>query len=150
MITKEQAIEILKGDFSKVPLNKNDTHSGLFTQAFNMAIEALRTLQHYKDLEEQGRLIESQYMAGETVWCLQEDYEYNWDVAGYKFMGICGDYIIVTTEYIGMTFKKQLDEMCEEVAAYGSTDIYIFHKSRIFTTKAEAEARLKEMEGTQE
>ena len=57
-LTNEQALEILKGDFSKVPLNKNDTHSGLFTQAFNMAIEALKTLQHYKALEEQGCLIE--------------------------------------------------------------------------------------------
>ena len=41
MITKEQAIEILKGDFSKVVLSENESHSELFTEAFNMAVEAL-------------------------------------------------------------------------------------------------------------
>jgi hypothetical protein len=42
MITKEQAIEILKGDFSKVILGENESHSELFAEAFNMAIEALK------------------------------------------------------------------------------------------------------------
>lgn len=40
-MTKHEAIEILKGDFSKVALGENESHSDAFTKAFNMAIEAL-------------------------------------------------------------------------------------------------------------
>lgn len=56
-MTNHEAVEILKGDFSKIALNEKESHSDVFTKAFNMAIEALQELQHYKELEEQGRLI---------------------------------------------------------------------------------------------
>jgi uncharacterized protein with HEPN domain len=87
---------------------------------------------------------------GEAVWCLKEDYDYDWDAVGYKFMGMCGDYIIVTSEYMGMAFKEQLEEMCEETMESENPSIYIFHKSRVFLTKEEAEAKLAELKGTEE
>ena len=40
-MTKQEAIEILKGDFSNIMLKDNESHSDLFTEAFRMAIEAL-------------------------------------------------------------------------------------------------------------
>ena len=42
-MTKHEAIEILKGDFSKVILGENESHSDAFTKAFNMAIKALES-----------------------------------------------------------------------------------------------------------
>lgn len=107
-------------------------------------------LKHYEDLEEQGRLIELPCKVGDTVWCLSENYDYTWDVIGYVFMGICNDYIIVTSEYMGMTFEEQLGEMCEEMIEHESLALYIFHKSKVFLTKEEAEAKLAELKGTEE
>ena len=40
-MTRQEAIEILKGDFSNIILKENESHSDAFTKAFNMAIEAL-------------------------------------------------------------------------------------------------------------
>lgn len=99
--------------------------------------EAWLKLAHYEDLEEQ---------IGETVWCLVENYDYTWEVTGYLFMGVCGDYIIVSSEYMGYEFEEQLEAMCEDMVEDCSLDIYIFHKSRVFKTKAEAEAKLAEKE----
>ena len=104
-------------------------------------------LAHYEDLEEQGRLIQSPFQVGETVWCMEENYDYTWEVTGYLFMGVCGDYIIVSSEYMGYEFEEQLEAMCEDMVEDCSLDIYIFHKSRAFKTKEEAEAKLEEMKG---
>lgn len=40
-MTKQEAIEILKGDFSKIALGENESHSELFAKAFDMAVESL-------------------------------------------------------------------------------------------------------------
>ena len=86
----------------------------------NWVIEGLKELQHYKDLEEQGRLIELPCKVGDTVWevallpILPED-------------GMRAAYIIWGKEF-------ELE------------DIQDFSKT-VFLTKEEAEAKLKELKG---
>ena len=49
-MTRQEALEILKGDFSNVILKENESHSDAFTMAFKMAIEALEKMTPQKPL----------------------------------------------------------------------------------------------------
>lgn len=99
-------------------------------------------LKHYEDLEEAGRLTEQPCKPGDKVWCIEED-----DYAGYLFMGMCGDYAIVCSTYTWCEdFDHQLETMAEETIEDGETHVEAFHKSNVFLTKAEAEAKLAELE----
>lgn len=56
-MTSQEAIEVLKGDFSKVTLCENESHSDVFAKAFRMAIEALERAagENDNDVYEQRR-----------------------------------------------------------------------------------------------
>lgn len=47
-MTTEEAIEILKGDFSKVTLRENESHADVFSKAFDMAMDALEKQTEYQ------------------------------------------------------------------------------------------------------
>lgn len=114
-------------------------------------VEAITNkLADYEDLEEQGRLVYHPYRIGDRVWHLVENYDFTWDISPSLFMGVTGDYIVVTSEYIGYNYEEQLAVMCEDMVEEISPDIYIFHKSNVFKTKEEAEAKLKELKGTED
>lgn len=74
-MTNNEAVEILKGDFSRITLNEKESHSDVFTKAFNMAIEALQEVQHYKDDEEQGGMTEQKH----GTWTPLDTYVYEDD-----------------------------------------------------------------------
>lgn len=101
-------------------------------------------LSHYEDLEEQGRLIELPCKVGDTVWCIDEEYE---EYFGYLFMGMCGEYVIVCPEEYSFQddFQRQIESMSYESINYEGVDVYIYHRKNVFLTKEEAEAKLKEL-----
>lgn len=58
-MTKEEAIKILKGDFSKVTLRENESHADVFSKAFDMAMDALEKQEVYKWIHVSERLPET-------------------------------------------------------------------------------------------
>lgn len=84
-------------------------------------------LKHYEDLAEQGRLIELPCKVGDTVWFVNERI----------YECIVDSYVIYKTN-VGISLKYCMG------SAY--VDIFFFGKT-VFLTKAEAEAKLKELEG---
>lgn len=124
----------------------NGTVSGIKIEMIEKGIqklEWLKELQRHKDLEEQGRFQELLCKPGDKVWIIDVDY----DIAGYLFMGMCGNYAIVCSTYTWCeTFEEQLECMVEETIEDGDTHVELFHKNHVFLTKAEAEARLTEIQ----
>lgn len=104
-------------------------------------------LAHYEDLEEQGLLLKLPCKTGDEVLCLEE-FEGWFDYAKYVFISMCGEYCIVARQSIYCdNIEKQLKEMANDCENWGYSDVMIIHKSRVFRTKEEAEAKLKEMAG---
>lgn len=58
-MSKEEAIEILKGDFSKVTLGEGECHADVFSKAFDMAMDALEKQEVYKWIHVSERLPET-------------------------------------------------------------------------------------------
>lgn len=59
-------------------------------QRIDDTLEALKELQHYKDLEEQGRLIELPCKVGDTVYVVDTDYTDIYDLSSqYYFIIEC-------------------------------------------------------------
>ncbi len=105
--------------------------------------ECIQKLGRLEDLEEQGRFPVLLCKPGDEVWCIEED-----DYFGFLFMGMCGDYAIVCPTYTWCkTFDEQLECMVEETLEDGDIDVAVFHKSNVFLTEAEAEAKLAELKG---
>ena len=96
------------------------------------AIEAMRELQRYKDLEEQGRLIELPCKTGDTVWLIPF-------IGGNPLGTIEEDQVTM----VGIT-SKSTHVKTRRFSSYNTT--YIIGK-RAFLTKEEAEAKLKELKG---
>ena len=90
----------------------------------------LEELKHYKDLEEQGRLIELPCAVGDTVWSL--DLDIHW-IEYFKVT-----YITVTEHGIGI--ENPYFGYGFDVKDLGDT---------VFLTKEEAEAKLKEIRGAE-
>ena len=82
----------------------------------NWAIEGLQELQHYKELEEQGRLIELPCAVGEEVWIGHKIYSFGESVVNVMYGSVSS--IIIAMQ-----------------------DGFVFGR-----TKEEAEAKLKELE----
>jgi hypothetical protein len=115
----------------------------LFTEVDR--IRAYRKLGELEDLEEQKLLLRLPCKVGDTVWCIEE-YEDGFEKTGYMFLAMCGDYYIVSPHLVGVSdINDQLAEMEEECRNWGSVDLNIFPKNRVFLTKAEAEKALAEM-----
>lgn len=102
-------------------------------------------LKELEDLEEQGLLLRLPCKSGDDVWCIEE-FDDGFDIACYRFMTMCSDYCFVTSFYAHCeNYKVQLEEMLDDCQNWGHTDIVIFHKNNVFTSKAEAEKALAEM-----
>ena len=105
--------------------------------------EAYYKLQHYEDLEEQDRLIELPCKVGDTVWSFV-----------YKTI-ICGEVIAIKYEIevenygtsIGEKITIDFSDIDGEFEA--TVDFQDFGK-KVFLTKKEVEAKLKEMKGSAE
>lgn len=96
------------------------------------AIEAMRELQRYKDLEEQGRLIELPCKGGDTVWLIPF-------IGGNPLGTIEEDQVTM----VGIT-SKSIHVKTRSFSSYNTTHII---GKRAFLTKEEAEAKLAELKG---
>ena len=138
-LTIPEAVEVLKGNLSNVILKDNESHSDIFTEAFNMATEALKELQHYKDLEEQGRLVTLPCKVGDTVWFLQGVFD---EICKARIIKFENNYytepsLWIQIEYVSRVIGEQVREDRADLAI-GKT---------VFLTKEEAEAKLAELGG---
>lgn len=68
------------------------------------------------------------------------------DYSIYLFMAVCGDYVIVATEYAHHEgdFEAQLEEMSEESINNLGSEVMIFPEKQVFLTESEALKYLKE------
>lgn len=105
--------------------------------------DAIQKLCDYEDLEEQGLLLKLPCKVGDIVWCIEDD-----GYAGYVFIAMSGKHYIVSAEYTHCDdIYEQLEEMEEDTENGFEPSVSVFHKDRVFLTREEAEAKLKEMEG---
>lgn len=112
----------------------------------NEYAEACKELEHYRNLEVEGRLTEQPCKPGDKVWVIENDEDED-NYAGYLFMGMCGDYAIVCSTYTWCEdFNHQLDEMVDETKEDGETHVSIFHKDDIYLTKRDVILELTERE----
>ena len=93
------------------------------------AIEAMRELQHYKDLEEQGRLVELPCKVGDTVWSTRW-----WDNKK------------ISKKIDGETWYRDIFQHKITKEKFSLYDLDKIGKD-VFLTKEEAEAKLKELKG---
>ena len=92
-----------------------------------------RKLKEYEDLEEQGRLIKLPCKVGDVVW-------------NYSYFGL-RDYKVT---YMGFDKDGLLYFDCESGITYSFRCYLKDFKDKIFFTKSEAEAKLKELRGNNE
>lgn len=98
----------------------------------NYISNALEKLAEYEDLEEQGRLVKLPCKVGDTVW--------NYSCFGLR------DYKVT---YMGFDKDGLLYFDCESGITYSFRCYLKDFKDKIFLTKSEAEAKLKELRGVQ-
>ena len=119
------AIEILKHP------NWGD-ESDIRTAVAN-AITGLKELQHYKDLEEQGRLVTLPCKVGDTVYFVSDKYVHE-----------------------GVVYAFNKYETTLWISAKYEDGFYFDHQAKLdwgnflFLTKEEAEAKLAELKGSEE
>jgi hypothetical protein len=99
----------------------------------------LKELQHYKDLEEQGRLIELPCAVGDTVWFLQDVFD---EICKAKIIKLESNYytepsLWIQIEYVSRIIGEQVREDRVDLAI----------GKYVFLTKEEAEAKLNELKG---
>lgn len=128
-------------DHCERKLNAEPKDSMLYAEHYHTR-KYLLELQDFRDKQ--------QFNVGDLVWCVydyEEDGESKYDCDGYIFMGVCGDYVLVATEYAHCedNFNRQLAEMCDESLANQGIDIEMFRRYRVFKTKEEAEIVVGEM-----
>ena len=99
--------------------------------------EAWSKLAHYEDLEEQGRLIELPCAVGDKVWIIIQDED-----------GHCIEWDMVQSvhinQYADFSSLGRLKN-CINITRLTNIPLTAFGEA-IFTTKEEAEAKLKELE----
>lgn len=96
----------------------------------NKILNLATKLKEYEDLEEQGRLIKLPCKVGDTVW--------NYSCFGLR------DYKVT---YMGFDKDGLLYFDCESGITYSFRCYLKDFKDKIFLTKSEAEAKLKELRG---
>lgn len=102
---------------------------------------AFEKLCAYEDAEEQGLLLRLPCRVGDTVWCLEED-----SYVGYVFIAMGGEYYIVSASYSHCDdIYEQLEEMEDDTENGFEPSVSVFHKNKVFLTRAEAEKALEEM-----
>lgn len=108
--------------------------------------EAYYKLQHYEDLEEQGRLIELPCAVGDTVYLISSQYS-----ECSKHQERFNDYNCQGCEDECDSHKEYFIYVNENISAewiVRAMGLNRFGKT-VFTTREEAEAKLKEMEGAE-
>ena len=103
-------------------MQRRSKYDNIVYQEHASVREYLKELQHYKDLEEQGRLIELPCKVGDTVYLVHRYRE--------ETRLICNN--VPECEIVPMSFDLILFD------SFGKT---------VFLTKEEAEAKLKELKG---
>lgn len=102
-------------------------------------------------LELQDIQIDRRFNVGDTVWILQgnKDDGDELDYSGYIFMATCGDYVIVTSEYIRCNgnFQRQLVEMADESYENYGVEVEIFHKRKVFKTVEDVKKAIEIIKG---
>ena len=121
-------------------------NNGIYYLANATSKKVLNKLGEYEDAEEQGLLLRLPCKVGDTVWCIEE-FEDGFEYSGYKFMAMCGEFVIVTPKYSNCDFKEQLHEMERESREWEGISVDMFKKENVFLTKEEAEQALAGMEG---
>ena len=102
--------------------------------------EAYYKLQHYEDLEEQGRLIKLPCKVGDTVWSFVYETIICGEVIAIKYEISVENYGNYIEEKITIDFRD-IDGEFE-----ATIDFQDFGK-KVFLTKEEVETKLKEMKG---
>ena len=108
--------------------------------------EMLEKLSHYEDLEEQGRLIELPCAVGDTVYLISSQYS-----ECSKHQERFNDYNCQGCEDECDSHKEYFIYVNENISAewiVRAMGLNRFGKT-VFTTREEAEAKLKEMEGAE-
>ena len=108
--------------------------------------EAYYKLQHYEGLEEQGRLIELPCAVGDTVYLISSQYS-----ECSKYQERFNDYNCQGCENECDSHKEYFIYVNENISAewiVRAMGLNRFGKT-VFTTREEAEAKLKEMEGAE-
>ena len=105
--------------------------------------EAYYKLQHYEDLEEQGRLIKLPCKVGDTVWSFVYETIICGEVIAIKYEISVENYGNYIEEKITIDFRD-IDGEFE-----ATIDFQDFGK-KVFLTKEEVETKLKEMKGDAE
>ena len=115
--------------------------------------EMLEKLAHYEDLEEQGRLIELPYAVGDMVYVIAPRYvecdkKYNCEDYNSEEYLItwCQNYCPNGYKGKGISPTKIEAIHIIEDGIDLSTTLGRYHIENVFTTREEAEAKLKEME----
>ena len=112
------------------------------TSLYEQYYHTRKYLLELKDVKE-----EQEYHVGDIVWCVDceeyiedEEGNYTYDYSGNIFMGTCGDYVLVTSEYSHCkdNFNRQLCEMCDESSLGQIPDIMIYRKRYVFKNKEDA------------
>ena len=118
--------------------------------------EMLEKLAHYEDLEEQGRLIELPYAVGDMVYVIAPRYvecdkKYNCEDYNSEEYLItwCQNYCPNGYKGKGISPTKIEAIHIIEDGIDLSTTLGRYHIENVFTTREEAEAKLKEMEGAE-
>lgn len=91
--------------------------------------------------------LKSAYKVGDVIYCI-EKYEDGFEYSGYRYLGECGEYIMVSPTFVDCAdFSEQLREMaCENSNEMGG-DVFIFHKENAYRTKEEANAAVDRLKG---
>ena len=118
--------------------------------------EMLEKLAHYEDLEEQGGLIELPYAVGDMVYVIAPRYvecdkKYNCEDYNSEEYLItwCQNYCPNGYKGKGISPTKIEAIHIIEDGIDLSTTLGRYHIENVFTTREEAEAKLKEMEGAE-
>lgn len=83
---------------------------------------------------------------GTEIWCLEYDEEEDeWSYAGYRFMAVCGEYVIACPFYAAhKDFGEQLLEMFDDcVEDVDDIDAKLFRRKDVFLDWREAEKELR-------
>lgn len=120
--------------------NVPDGESGVWVKEHDY-VSAAEKLAEYEDLEEQRRLIKLPCMVGDTVWDNDYGRPYAYTITAFSF-GECEKYIDepVTTKEIVFYYANSSRSV---TGSFAESEI----GKSVFLSKAEAEAKLKELRG---
>lgn len=99
-MTAKEAIAVLSGDFTGIELKENESHSGLYEEAFNMAKEALEKRVPKKMIKTVKNLFGNERMTNTCPTCgyFLPEYLFEKDEEHIVFCDRCGQAIEVNVD----------------------------------------------------